>query len=243
MGFSAGTWRFRPGRVPTLAVVLLCPMLASLGFWQLDRADVKRRIAADFDSGSAAVALDRETAADAVANLPRYQRVEIEGSYESGRQFLLDNMTHGGVAGYHVLTPLVVDGSDLRVLVNRGWIPKSFGTTLPPSIEVDEDRRQVTGRITRLPRPGIELQGAPPPLPEWPRTVQFPMMNELAEALDSPLAARMVLLDADQDDGYVREWSPAEFGPERHVGYALQWFAMSATVLILYVALNLKRND
>ncbi len=41
-------------------------------------------------------------------------------------QFLLDNMTHAGRAGYEVLTPLLLD--DGRVLlVNRGWLPLPDG--------------------------------------------------------------------------------------------------------------------
>jgi len=243
LALSIGNWRFRPGRVPTLAVIVLCPLLVSLGMWQLNRAEEKRQIADSFESGAPAVVLGGVSVGEALAELPRFQRVELEGSYESDRQFLLDNMTHEGAAGYQVLTPFVIEGGDVRVLVNRGWIPKAFGTSLLPQVDVAGNIRRIRGRITRLPRPGLELAGDTPPLPEWPQVVQFPVMDELAKTLGEPLAARMVLLDRTESDGFVRDWSPVEFGPERHVGYALQWFAMSATVLIIYVALNLKRIE
>lgn len=242
VALPVGNWRFRPGRVPTLAVILLCPLLALLGFWQLDRAEQKRQLVESFDSGTETVVLEGTSVAERIAELPRYQRVEFEGHYESGRQFLLDNMTHDGAAGYQVLTPFAVGKGSIRVLVNRGWIPKTFGTSLLPNVEVNEDRRRVSGRITRLPRPGLELAASSPSLPEWPRVVQFPVMDALAESLGEPLAGRMVLLDAAGDDGFVRDWRPVEFGPERHLAYAVQWFAMSATVLIIYVALNLRRT-
>jgi surfeit locus 1 family protein len=243
VAFPLGNWRFRPGRVPTLAVILLCPFLALLGFWQLDRAAQKRQLVEGFDSGTDTVVLTGPSVGQQIAELPRYQRVEFEGHYESGRQFLLDNMTHHGAAGYQVLTPFAVGEGSIRVLVNRGWIPRTFGTSLLPNVEVTEDRRRVSGRITHLPRPGLELAGRPPPLPEWPKVVQFPVMETLAESLGEPLAARMVLLDAAEADGFVRDWRPVEFGPERHLAYAVQWFAMSATVLIIYLALNLRRTD
>lgn len=241
MAISVGNWRFRPGRVPTLSVILLCPLLALLGFWQLDRAEQKRQLQDAFDSGAQTVVLEAASVGESMAELPRYQRVVMEGHYESERQFLLDNMTHGGVAGYQVLTPFAPEGGDTRVLVDRGWIPKAFGTSLLPDVDVEENRRQVSGRITRLPRPGLELAAGAPALPEWPRVVQFPVMDELAESLGAPLAVRMVWLDAAEADGFVRDWQPVEFGPERHLAYAVQWFAMSATVMIIYVALNLKR--
>ena len=243
MTSSISNWRFRPGRLPTLAVVVLCPLLGSLGIWQLDRAEEKRQLVEGFEAGAPALVVSGTVVGEAIAELPRFQRIELEGSYESGRQFLLDNMTHGGAAGYQVLTPFAVEDGNVRVLVNRGWIPKAFGTSLLPEVDVAGNGRRITGRITRLPRPGLELTGQAPPLPEWPRVVQFPVMEELSAALGEPLAARMVLLDATENDGFVRDWSPVEFGPERHVGYALQWFAMSATVLIIYVALNLKRIE
>jgi surfeit locus 1 family protein len=166
----------------------------------------------------------------------------LSGHYLSDRQFLLDNMTDGGSAGYQVLTPFVPEGSDTWVLVNRGWIPKKFGTTLLPDVEVSESDRRVAGRITRLPRPGLELAGDPQAGPEWPRVTQFPTIEELAEALGADLAQRMVLLEPSAADGFLRKWNPVEFGPERHLGYAFQWFALAATLLIIYVGLNLKRS-
>jgi cytochrome oxidase assembly protein ShyY1 len=36
-----------------------------------------------------------------------------------------------------------------------------------------------------------------------------------------------VLLDADAPDGYVRDWQAPTLGPERHVAYAGQWFALA----------------
>jgi len=183
VALTAGNWRFRPGRAPTLAVVVLCPLLASLGFWQLDRAAQKRQLAEGFASGSETVSLDGASIAEAMAELPRYQRVGISGNYEGGRQFLLDNMIHDGMAGYQVLTPFLVEGSEVRVMVNRGWIPKAFGTSLLPDVGVGEGSRRIRGRITQLPRSGLERTAETWPLPEWPRVVQFPVMAELAEAL------------------------------------------------------------
>jgi surfeit locus 1 family protein len=39
----------------------------------------------------------------------------------------------------------------------------------------------------------------------------------------------------------VRAWQPSTFPPERHLGYAITWFALAATVAVLFVALNLRR--
>ncbi|MGD8424238.1 MAG: SURF1 family protein [Gammaproteobacteria bacterium] len=242
MTSQRGNWRFSPGRVPTLAVITLVPILVWLGIWQLQRAEYKETLAEDFAAGSETVFIDGSALVSTLEKTPRFQQVSLTGRYASDRQFLLDNMTDGGSAGYHVLTPFLAEGSDAWVLVNRGWIPKSFGTTILPDIAVDESKRRVTGRVSRLPRPGLELETASGGIPEWPRVVQFPTAEELAQSLETDLTSRIVLLDASAEDGYLRNWAPTEFGPERHYGYALQWFALAATLVIIYVVLNVKRS-
>ena len=32
------------------------------------------------------------------------------------------------------------------------------------------------------------------------------------------------------------------FGPERHLGYAIQWFALAVVAFVLFVALSLQRT-
>jgi surfeit locus 1 family protein len=66
-------------------------------------------------------------------------------------------------------------------------------------------------------------------------------MSELRAALGRPLEDRIVLLDPEQPDGFVRAWQPSVFPPERHLSYAVTWFALAATVVVLFVALNLRQ--
>lgn len=242
MGNRSGNWRFSAGLVPTLAVAALLPLLVGLGIWQLQRAEEKRELEEGFEAGSRSVSVEGSQIEASMSGLPRFQQIELTGRFESDRQFLLDNMTDGGAAGYHVLTPFRVDGTEVRVIVDRGWIPKSFGTALLPDVKIDESDRPISGRIMRLPRPGLELEAGRQSVPEWPRIVQFPVMDQLEAALELPLAERALLLDPAAEDGYLRNWEPVEFGPERHLGYAVQWFALAATVLIIYIVLNLKRK-
>ena len=37
----------------------------------------------------------------------------------------------------------------------------------------------------------------------------------------------MLLLDRNEENGFHRAWAPTGFGPGKHFGYALQWFAMA----------------
>ncbi len=65
-----------------------------------------------------------EATAANLASLPQFTRVRVTGTFDTARQFLLDNISHGGAPGYEVLTVLALaDGSP--VLVDRGWVPFS----------------------------------------------------------------------------------------------------------------------
>ncbi len=226
--------RFAPRLLPTILAAGAVVMFAALGNWQLDRADQKRAMARDFTAGGPAIEW-RRLPPDA----PRYQRVKVRGHYDAGHQFLLDNMSHESVAGVQVLTPLVLDNGD-AVIVNRGWLP--YGATRQdlPDVAVDGDMRTVVGRIDNLPRPGIWLKA--PEASGWPRLVQYPAMAELSAALGRDLATRQVLLDPGVPDGYVREWAVPGTSPDRHLGYAVQWFAFAVLAAAIWLALGFRRN-
>jgi surfeit locus 1 family protein len=78
----------------------------------------------------------------------------------------------------------------------------------------------------------------------WPRVLSFPRYEEVLRALDRPLQRRIVLLDAAQPDGYERVWQAHfGFGPERHIGYAAQWFFMAVAVVVIYLMMSFKRDN
>lgn len=225
--------RFAPRPVPTVLAAAAIALFVVLGNWQLGRAEVKRELAGNFSAGGPPIDW-QQLPADA----PRYQRVRIGGHYDPEHQFLLDNMSHESVAGVQVLTPFFLDDGT-AVLVNRGWLP--FGATRQdlPDVAVDGERRTVVGRIDELPRPGIWLKA--PPATGWPRLVQYPKMDELAVALGRTLAAHQVLLDPAVPDGYVRSWTVGGTSVDRHIGYAVQWFAFAAVAGALWFVLSFRK--
>jgi surfeit locus 1 family protein len=220
----------------TLAALALLTAFLGLGFWQLERMREKQALFAAFEAGAARL----ERLADIEpARAQRYARVMAVGRYDSAHQFLLDNMTHDGRVGYRVLTPFD-PGEGNTVLVDRGWVALGVTRDVLPNIAVARSARSVVGRLDDLPAAGIELpaQGT---ANTWPRVLSYPRMSDLESALGRSLQARIILLDPAQPDGFVRAWQPSHFPPERHLGYAITWFALAATVAVLFIALNLRR--
>ena len=237
MGLKLAHSRFNPSAVSTVLVLILLPTFTGLGLWQLQRADSK---AAQFDSFRAQAEAPILTSLSGL-DVPRYARVRLTGTFMSSRQFLLDNMTHAGRSGYQVLTPFLPDNEERWLLVNRGWVPAPATRDALPDVELAARKGMVTGQLDLLPRPGLDLKEDSSAQGDWPRVVFFPAVGELATQLKRPLYDYQLLLDPDQPDGFLRQWGPRSMAPEKHLGYAVQWFAFAVVLVVLYVTLNLRR--
>ena len=215
--------------VAIVGLALIAALFAYLGVWQLRRADENRALAEQFAAGGNVATLKEPPGSLTDAN--RFHRLEVRGTFFAAPQFLLDNMLHDGVAGYHVLTVLRVEGSSRRLLVNRGWVGSGGGRGSLPDVGAATELRVVRGRIERLPRPGIRLgEPAVPPASEAIEdvaVVEYPTMAELAARLGQPLYDYQLLLDPAEPGGYARDWLAPGVSPERNLAYAGQWLLLA----------------
>jgi surfeit locus 1 family protein len=229
---------FRPPLWGTVSLILAGGICVAAGIWQVDRAQQKREIFAAFAAGEGDP-VRQQLVADEAADSALYQRFLIRGRYDGEHQVLIDNMMFDGHGGYQILTPMKTGGG--TVLVNRGWIPADPDRSVFPDISIDDRPRQISGRLSRLPRPGLRLE--PPEVDEnaaWPRRLLFPNAEELITQLGYPVYGYQLLLDPEMPDGFVREWSPNLISPEKHLAYAIQWFLFGLTMLVIYCVVNWK---
>jgi len=236
-----GSLEFSPGRWPTLFTLMFLGLLLWLGFWQLDRASQKRALLAGYAQGREGTVIQLEANLRSFDGL-HYQRAKVTGQYDAARQFLRDNRTYNGKAGYHVLTPFMLRDSGTAVLVNRGWIPIREDRSHLPDPVVGSDRRSLTGLIKR-PSGKEFMLGNEESRQGWPYRIQRVQTEQLARELGYPLLPVILLLDDNQSDGFVRDWHPLTFGPERNVGYAVQWFGLALALLVIYVVVNTRKAD
>lgn len=244
MSVRIGNRVFAPRPWAVLATAIALAAFVSLGYWQLGRAREKQALIESFIAGN-------QTTVDATGlgfdELARYQHVRLRGTYDATRQILLDNMpsTRTGRPGFRVLTPLERADGKGWLLVDRGWVPLGATREALPDVSVEAGERLVMGRLDRLPIPGVRLGAATAPGAQgWPRVMNFPVQGDVEAALGTEVESRIVLLDPDLPGGYEREWRPSlGFGPERHLGYAIQWFAAALAAAVIFMALSLRRVD
>ena len=216
----------------------LAVAFAALGQWQLNRASEREALEQQFASLAVAPPLEVLPDTDAAGDL-RYRRVILHGRYSPEMQVLLDNMTHEGVAGYHVLTPFVFSGG--AVVVNRGFVPVLSTRNELPEIGVSAEERTLRGRIDTLPAPALRLTAEDGDSASAVQVLSFPDAKDLERALGRPVAAYQILLDSGEADGFVRAWEARGISAERNLAYAGQWFALAAATLI--AALGLLRKS
>ena len=232
-----GGYRFSPSLLPTVLAAALFVLLCNLGFWQLDRAASKeeRQAASEAVRGTVLdeAALGREPY--------EFARVELAGRYDPLHQFLQDNRTHRGRPGYYVLTPFRT-ASHGAVLVNRGWVPAGPDRASLPAVVAPGAELRLRGTV-HLPREDLFVLGDTGyAAPGWPRVVQRVELDAMQRSLGYPLAAWLVVLDPAAPHGYVREWKIVPgLTPDRHRGYAFQWFALAAALFAIWLIVNLKR--
>ena len=232
---------FRPSLVPTLTFLILLPLMMWMGFWQLDRAEQKRTLQAEYDARVDAepvsLGAERWHPDDA-----RFRRLTLKGYYETDYQILVDNRVHQGVVGYYVITPLRVGDSSLRVLINRGWIPLGQDRQHLPVIETPKDMQTITG-VAMVPGDRYFTLGETHPAPgTWQTVWQNMDLGEYAKAVPFKVQPVVVLLDGNsQAGGYVREWTRLDAGIATHQSYAMQWFSLSIALVAIYLLVNTRR--
>lgn len=221
----------------TLFVLVLVPVMTGLGFWQLQRAEEKRELAEGFAAREvqAPTALDElwETDADALAYLP----VRVDGAFVPGADLLLDNRTRGGRFGYEALGVVALDEGGYA-LVNRGWIAGDAARRELPEVPEVSGKVSLTGHIYVPP-------GDPYLLAEqqfekgWPLVMQAIEMDKLRPVLAGRLSGEVfpysVRLDADAPGALAVEWQVINVSPQKHLGYAVQWFTMAGVLFLFFV--------
>jgi surfeit locus 1 family protein len=218
-----------PTWLPLVIGALLVVQFAGLGAWQVSRGLEKRADRALFTAESSFTAWQHG------AEVRAYQRLKATGHYAGDRQVLLENILVNGQNGYYVVTPLVAEQGEPPLLINRGWIKKGAAPPDGSALAVPTTRVTVRGRAGSLPRAGYKMGTAIPTSDDWPRFAVYPSLDEVAAALGTEVQPFVLLMDHQERHGFLRNWKPAEFGPGKHFGYALQWFAMAAVLSALLI--------
>jgi surfeit locus 1 family protein len=225
--------RFRPGIAPTLVVLVLLPLMVFLGFWQLSRGQEKQALLQSYAERRAAPPISVEQL-DAVTD-PAFRRVQLRGQLDARHSVLLDNRMRDGKAGVELLQPFHDQASGQWLLLNRGWLAWLDRRT-PPAFTTPDQPLNINAWVYVAPGETFQLH-ADPAAAQWPRLLTALHPQALWAELDRSGFAFELRAEAGPAT-YETQWPVVAMGPEKHVGYAVQWFAMALALLGLYLYLG-----
>jgi cytochrome oxidase assembly protein ShyY1 len=231
---------WQPDLKSGLLTLLLLPVVCFLGSWQLERAEEKRHLLAEFERRSVAEPLAINLV-DTSTDL-RYLKVKLTGSYDNARSWYLDNRVYQGRPGYEIISPFVVQDVGLVVLVNRGWIAGDPARRSLPDVAAVNEEVEVFGEIYIPPGEPFTL-GEELATAGWPKVVQQLDPKQVSELGPVQLFPYIVRLK-EQSAGALRtDWMIVNIMPEKHTAYAVQWFAMGAVLLVLFLVRSFRHEN
>ena len=142
-----------------------------------------------------------------------------------------------GKNGFHVITPLRVNNSNLYLLVNRGWV-EAQKNRLIPTVETSGSTVSVTGTASIPLPPALDLGGAElsaDASPRWP----YLTLERYADWSGLDIYPFVLMQAASDPHGFTRAWRPEIPKEGMHIGYAIQWFAFALIVLLIWLRLSL----
>ncbi len=217
----------------SLAVVLL---LARLGVWQLDRGNFKEQRAAQMARREQLPPLQ-------VTQKPLHGRgifwrpALARGQWAGQWTVYLQNRQYQGVSGFQVLTPLRLQGSDMYLMVERGWAaPDVHAPLLVPAVPTPSGPVEVRGRIAPPPSQWFSFDKDPPDA----RVRQNVNLQQFGAYHHIRLLPYVVQQGGSAADGLVRVWPQPPVSAQTNFGYAAQWFAMSAVCLGMLLFFTLR---
>jgi surfeit locus 1 family protein len=235
------SFQFNPGLWPTLATISILPILLVLGFWQLDRAEQKSVLQEIYLQRTIEVpVIDFKSAVDVDSLL--WRNTSLTGQFNHKYTFLLDNQVLNHRPGYYIFAVFELQNK-IQVLVNRGWLAANPDRKITPEVDNPRNTVNINGVIKLVPATGILLaENTEEDLGENLFRLQQINVDDINAKHNLNLMPFVVRLDKSSVSGYIREWRQPGSGKEKHLGYAFQWFAMSAALLIIFLSVNLKKN-
>ena len=235
---------FRFKLIPFVATVLLVTLGIQLGNWQERRAAQKISAQDKLAQGNAAGPLTL-TGAPLDAGAVEFRRVTATGRFVADWPLYLDNRPYQGRSGFYVLMPFKIAGSNMHVLVQRGWLPRDSAqhdklpayTTPPDEVTLEGVARLNPGHVMQL--------GTAPPLA--PNAI-VQNADPLQVAAQSGLTMQPFVLQqtapakpGGDDTHMARDWALPAMSVEKHQGYAFQWYALAAMAVVFFVVNGFRR--
>jgi len=200
-------------------VIFFILVFVALGSWQIIRLNWKNNLILEIENS-----LKKPPVELTNSNVENYLKIKTSGSIDLEKQIYLYNLNDAGTPGFEVINPILIN--DTNYLINRGWIP--FEKKNSQEINVF-DENDIIGTL--------KLQG---------RKNIFKPDNDLEENYWFSLNREDILKFTGKEfskyiiylNGNYQVPKPKKITANisnNHQKYALTWFSLAISILLLYL--------
>ena len=218
---------------PALVCLLVIAVTLGAAQWQTARARYKQTLV---DAYAQAQTLPSLNVSDWGGAAPaEYSRASVEGIWKTDALIYADNRVRDGQVGYGVFMPLCQSATRC-VLVDRGWVRTGRLREDLPAVRTEAGLQRIEGIVLRAQSRFVELSADSVEGKVW----QNVTVDRVASASALELAPFILAQTGGADDGLKREVIKPEFGVEKHIAYAGQWYAFALVTALsgLYAAMK-----
>lgn len=215
----------------SLLIVMSC---IRLGIWQLSRAEEKSALVAERKLVEGRI-YDEHQINFKHDTANQFKTVRLTGRFLNDKVVFIDNQIYQHQAGYDVMMPFETVGHHV-VWVNRGWLPGALERDMLPRTPIVKGEQTIQALVIVPKKKAFRIGDVQDP--QFPNRFQVADLPVLNQYFESSLPNSVMILHENNPGSLTYHYVSVVVPPERHTGYAVQWFGLAIIWLIFSVYAN-----
>ena len=200
-------------------IIFFILVFIALGSWQIIRLDWKNNLISEIENS-----LKKPPVELTQSNKKNFLKIKTSGSIDFAKQIYLYNLNDFGTPGFEVINPIFIDGENF--LINRGWIP--FEKKDIAGINII-DQNNIIGTLKIQGRKNIFK-----PDNDIKENYWFSLNREdILKFTGKEFSKYIIYLDGNYQ--FPRPIKITANISNNHKKYALTWFSLAISILLLYL--------
>ena len=200
-------------------IIFFILVFVALGSWQIVRLNWKNNLILEIENS-----LKNPPVEFTNSNVENYLKIKTSGSIDLEKQIYLYNLNDTGTPGFEVINPILIN--DTNYLINRGWIP--FEKKNSQEINIF-DENDIIGTLKLQGRKNIFK-----PDNDLEENYWFSLNREdILKFTGKNFSKYIIYLDGDYQ--FPRPKKITANISNNHKKYALTWFSLAISILLLYL--------
>ena len=203
----------------SIFVFFFISVFLALGSWQIIRLNWKLELINQIETSLKDIPVNLSN-----SKHKNYLRVKTRGSIDFEKQIYLYNLNEKGKPGFEVINPLKVGNNNY--LLNRGWIP--FNKKEDETINVI-DENYINGVLRKQIKPNMFK-----PENDLPENYWFTLdRDDIFKFTGKNFSPYVIYLSGNNE--FPKPKSITANISNNHKKYALTWFSLAISILLLYL--------